>query len=283
MGRERMQRIQYDGDCWDGPAVHPALWGLLLQKDLLIEFSTGAPPYQVILGVPHHAAPRVDRIAEHWANPATGERGRPADETTGLMGLAALAALRQAGIAARLVIAAHPTDHDPNKTAGCPYWESLFAGRLPDLLLELHGAGKDRNYDLELSAGRNRLADPLRFGERLAARLPAAWTLAVQKHPGTRAAYLLHADHGAGNPEDGRLENPALATLSLSHAGDLGTPALHLEMKAFLRQPDAAYPHAPRPTPDAWRLAGALAGAVQENLRRPGDRQQPAAPRPGRR
>ena len=130
--------------------------------------------------------------------------------------------------------------------------------------MELHGAGKTRRHDLELSAGRNQRTDPLWFGKRLAAHLPVSWTLAVQKRSGTREAFLLNQDHSTGGAITGRLENPALSTPSLSFAGDLGMLALHLEMKAFLRQPDPSFPQSPRPAPDAWQLARALAAVIQE-------------------
>jgi len=121
MNRTQMRKSHYSGEWWTGPAVYPDLWELLLQKDLLIEITTGSQPYRVVLGAPHHAAPQVDQIAENWTNPRTGRRGRPADETTGLTGPTTLTALQEIGIAARLLIAAHPTDHDPNKSRGCPY------------------------------------------------------------------------------------------------------------------------------------------------------------------
>src|SRR5512133_2643608 len=91
----RMKLIQYQGEIWQGPVVHPDLWNLLQQSDLLIELTSGQAPYPVILGVPHHAGPGVDRIAEDWINPKTGEPGRTADETTGLTGLAVFSALKK--------------------------------------------------------------------------------------------------------------------------------------------------------------------------------------------
>ena len=257
-----MRTIAYRGEIWSGPAVAPGLWDLLLQKDLLLELAAGEPPYRVILGVPHHAAPGVDCIAENWIQPGGEKPGRPADEIAGLSGLAVLQALSEQGIPTRLVIAAHATDHDPNKTPGSPYWQSIFAHSSgpasPILLFELHGAGMRRHYDLELSAGRNRVSAPLAFGEVLAASIPGAWRLAVQSRPGTSAGYLFHPDRRAI-----RLENPALGTQSLSHAGELGMPALHLEMKTFLRQPDADFSASPRPAPAAWILARAIAAVIK--------------------
>src|SRR5512142_1223601 len=150
-----MRSVQYTGQVWVDQSVHPDLWNLLQQKDLLIELCAGQAPYQVVLGVPHHAGPGVEQIALDWLNPKTGKPGRVADEATGLVGLAVFTALREKGISCRLVIAAHPTDHDPNKTPGCPYWQSIFAPGPEDpltevqtLLLELHGAGRHRRHDL---------------------------------------------------------------------------------------------------------------------------------------
>ncbi len=248
---------------WSGAAVAPELWELLQEKDLLIELAAGEGPCQVILGVPHHAALGVGRIAENWSAPGSSRRGRAADETTGLTGLAVLQALSEEGIAARLVIAAHATDHDPNKTPGSAYWQSVFAestlARRPaPLLFELHGAGKGRKYDLELSAGRNQKSEGLAFGTELAAVVPDSWQIAVQTRAGSSAGQLFHPDH-----QTIRLENPALRTRSLSHAGELGIPALHLEMKAFLRQPDENFPDAPRPAREAWILAQAIAATIK--------------------
>lgn len=255
-----MRTIQYDGEIWQGPSVHPRLWDLLQQKDLLVELAGGAAPYQVVLGVPHHAGLGVERIAEDWINPRTGEKGRPADETTGLVGLAVFSALREKDIPARLVIAAHPTDHDPNKTPGCPYWQRIFDldGGPPGILIELHGAGLHRRNALELSAGHNTAAEPLLFGSVLAYYLSGEWIFAIQEKPGSNTARLYRNGQHTG----GRLQNPALETLSLVYAGEIGIPALHLEMKAIFRQPDPAYPHAPRPGELGWRLACALADTL---------------------
>jgi hypothetical protein len=261
-----MRTIAYRGNIWAGAAVDQQLWQLLLERDLLIELTSGEPPHRVILGAPHHAAPGVDRIAELWTAPKASQPGRPADETTGLTGLALLQALSEVGISARLVIAAHALDHDPNKSPSSAYWNSVFnqetlalaaAGAAPLLLFELHGAGKQRSNDLELSAGRNQITDPLLFGRALAAVLPEQWRMAVQSRPGSKIGQLFHPNHHTAE-----LENPALSTGSLSHAATLGMLALHLEMKSFLRHPDKQYA-APRPTPEAWTLARGMAAVLR--------------------
>lgn len=251
--------LQYSGPIWEGQAVEPALWDLLLQKDLLLDLASGEPPFQVVLGVPHHANHGVDHIAEDWVNPRSGQNGRAADETTGLAGLAVFSALREKGIACRLVIAAHPTDHDPNKAPGSPYWTQVFSDPLPRLLFELHGAANHRRHALELSAGRNRVADPLIFGKTLAYFLAEDGILAAQNRPGESEAHLFKSRQET----NGKLQNPALETLSLYEAGERGVPALHLEMKAMFRAPDPDYPLAPRPNAAAWQLARALANTIE--------------------
>jgi predicted acetyltransferase len=256
-----MRAIQYTGEVWKGPSIHPELWKLLEQKDLLVELYGGPAPYQVVLGVPHHASKGIDRIAEQWINPKTGKTGRAADETTGLFGLALLKALQEKGISARLVIAAHASDHDPNKTPGSPYWERVFdrSSGPPELLLELHGASLHRRHALELSAGRNEVSNPQLFGRVLAYFLDGEWMFAVQREPGAREATL----YNNGQHSGGSLQNPALETLSLIYAGQTGIPALHLEMKVPFRQPDSDFPEAPRPTAAAWKLARALANTLE--------------------
>lgn len=269
-----MQVLQYTDAIWQGSSLHPRLWDLLHQKDLLIEIAGGTPPYAVVLGVPHHAGAGIDRIAEDWVHPKTGQNGRAADETTGLAGLAAFSALREKGISTRLVIAAHATDHDPNKTPGSPYWERVFdrSDGPPGLLLELHGAGKHRRHALELSAGRNAAANPLIFGKVLAYYLNGDWIFAIQEKPGANTGVLYHNGQHTG----GRLQNPALETLSLIYAGEIGIPALHLEMKAIFRQPDPDHPREARPGALAWKLARALADTL-EFTSRPDDIHIPAA------
>lgn len=272
MKAERTLLAPYQGEIWDGPAVHPDLWRLLQQKDILIEISSGAGPYQVALGAPHHAGSGVGRIAEDWINPQTGRAGRVADEATGLVGLAVFQALQDLGISCKLVVAAHPTDHDPNKVPGSPYWRSLFSGPSDDrpsfeLLIELHGAANHRLHALELSAGQNAHAHPLIFGKVLAYYWQSDHLLAVQEQPGSSQAWIFKRGQTA---MPGRLENPALETTSLAYAGQISRPALHLEMKADLRQPDPAYPTAPRPTLATWTLARALANTINL-LSRPDD------------
>lgn len=248
-----METIHYSGAIWKGDAVHPDLWKLLQQRNCLIELVTGQPPYRVTLGVPHHAGQSEDRIMQAWINPRDGQPGRPADKHAGLIGLAVFRALHDLGSSCKLVIAAHPIDHDPNKTPGSPYWNNVFSEPLPQFLLELHGAAKHRRHDLELSAGRNRLADPQTAGKRLAFSLAdELWILAVQEQADTAQAQLYRKRQHTR----GKLQNPALETLSLVRAGELGIPAYHLEMKSHFRKPSRS---TAQPNEEAVRLARALA------------------------
>lgn len=240
----------------------PALWELLCQRDLVIEIASGEEAVQVLLGVPHQAASGVERIAEDWLNPRTGHYGRPADDMAGLLALAVFSAMRERGLSCRLVIAAHATDHDPNKTPASPYWDCMFSSPVPAQILELHGAAHRRRHDLELSAGRNAIADPLTLGRKVAAGLAragyGACQLAVQLRPGEQHGLLLTG--GVETPC--RLQNPALQTSLLHMAGQAGIAALHLEAKRIFRQPAPAFLDAPRPTLPSWQLAHALANAV---------------------
>jgi predicted acetyltransferase len=254
-----MRQIRYTGEIWQNAAVHPDLWQLLREQNLLIEIACGGPPYQVILGVPHHAAPGTPKIAQDWENPKTGQRGRPADESAGLAALAVYTALCEQGLACKLVIAAQPADHDPNKTPGSAYWESIFTQPLPGLLFELHGTANHRKHALELSAGRNAITDPLLYGKVLAYFFNEDPILAVQTQNGSSDGQRYKNRLRSG----GRLQTPALETPSLSYAGDLGVQALHLECKPIFRLPDPQHPSAPRPAPLTWRLAQALASTLK--------------------
>jgi hypothetical protein len=205
----------------------PGLARLLEQRDSLIEIAHGAPPAEVVIGVPHHAGPGVEWIAER-----SPEGRRVVDENAVLYALVCQSALREREVSSRLVVAAHATDHDPNKIAGSPYCERLFAERGARLVLECHGAGPDAPHELELTAGRNRRARPLQFAQLLIRALGAGHQLAVQARHGSGAAVVLEPD---GRASDGRLRYPALRTRSLVEAESRGLPALHLEADARFR------------------------------------------------
>jgi hypothetical protein len=259
-----IRTIRDMGQVWSGQAVQPELWDLLCQKDLLFEITSGPPPYRAVIGVPHHAAPGVSNIAENWRGPGKTKNGRTADETAGLTGLAVFRACFDVGMSLKLVIAAHPTGCDPNKDKDSPYWNSVLkTGEtgLPEtsLLLELHGAAAGREHDLELSAGRNRAAQPLAFGSALARLLPPEWSLAVQVKPGSSICHLFPQPDVPGSRQPCKLRHPALETTILEQAGNLDIPALHLEMKPMFRQVDPAEDGSPRPPQAAWQLSRALA------------------------
>lgn len=252
----RMALRQYTGPIFQGDAVHSDLWQILQSRDLLVEITYGLPPYQVVLGVPHHARTGVAQIADTWTNPRTKKKGRVADENIGLPALAVFKALCARETPSKLVIAAHATDHDPNKESNSLYFKRVFGDEISGLLLELHGAREGRKHLLELTAGKNEHAQPLKFGRHLAQTLQINGSLAAQIEP--------HSSEGkmfAGVKESHtRLDNPALETASLSHAG---IPALHLELQPPFRQPDPAFPDDVRPSPQAWLLAHALAETIQ--------------------
>ena len=187
-----------------------------------------------------------------------GKKGRVSDENVGISALVLWEVFRQEGISARFVIAAHATDHDPNKTPGCSYWECIFVDPLPDLLIELHGAKNDDNFaqngnkhDMELSSGKDQAAEPLIFG-RLMANERDGYNIGVQEKPGINKALKIN-----GKLEEvSLLDNPALYTLSLAHAGKLGLPAFHLELKPMFRKYPEILAH-------TWRMARMLSAAVK--------------------
>ncbi|MGH0030348.1 MAG: hypothetical protein ACQGVC_11190 [Myxococcota bacterium] len=244
-----------EGDDGDGDGrLAGGLSDLLDARDTLVEIDRGDPP-RVVLGVPHHAAPGVDRIAERRP-----EGGRVADENAALYALVALGRLASLGVPARLLVAAHATDHDPNKSARSPYCRRVLDCRA-ELLIECHGAGARAPHDLELSAGRNALADPLRFSRGLLDALGPGFHLAAQSLPGQRAAVLMDArgrETGAAV-----LRFPALRTRSLAAAGEVGMAALHLEAKPRFRSRVDGRAGLP---PPGRRLGEALARAAAAYL-----------------
>jgi hypothetical protein len=218
---------RYEGEVWNEERPAAGLARLLARRDALVELRSGTEAADIVIGVPHHAAIGVSRIAERRPR-----GGRVADENAVLYALAAFDTLRGLGVSCRLLVAAHATDHDPNKRADSPYCRRALAEPAPRLLIECHGAGRRAPHDLEISAGRNGRAEPLRFGRLLARELGPGYALAVQVEPGTRTAMILGTS-GAGAP--GTLRFPALRTRSLSEAAARGVAALHLEAKPRFR------------------------------------------------
>ena len=222
-----MELIRHEGPLFDGPRTAPALAQLLRRRDTLIELPSDGPP-RALLTVPHHAAPGVERIAERRP-----QGGRVADENAVLYALVALEALRARGIPAALLVAAHATDHDPNKSETSPYCRHVLASAPRTILVECHGASLRAPHDLEVSAGRNRWSDPLAFTRSLVASMGPGYHAAAQLRPGERGALVLGGRHPEGHPSV--LRFPALRTRSLSAAGEAGIAAFHVEAKPRFR------------------------------------------------
>jgi hypothetical protein len=250
-----LEEQHYTGPVWRAGAIARELEVALAHPDRLTLLAHGAAP-DVVIGVPHHAPVGVDRIALERL-----EGSRIADENAVLYALVCFSALEQHGVGARLVIASQARDHDPNKDDASPYCRAALA-KPARLLIECHGAGARAPHDLELSAGRNRCADPLRLGRDLAAALGAGFHVAVQTRPGSAQALLLDAE---GRESPTVLRFPALRTRSLQQAGARGIAALHLEAKLRFR---SAGPRTGAPTPSGERLGQALARAVEAHAAR---------------
>jgi hypothetical protein len=250
---------RYRGPSFVGEQVHPELDALLAARDTLVEIGDGSSDgdddgdgAEVLLGVPHHAAVGVDRIAERRP-----QGGRVADENAVVYALAALESLTEARVRCRLLVAAHATDHDPNKHEESPYCERILASPDLRLLIECHGSSHRAPHDLELSAGRNRRTEPLRFGRLLARALGPGFRLATQTTPGEREARVL--DAGGVDAGGSVLRFPALRTRSLAAAAGRGIHALHLEAKPRFRSRGDGTAAL---TPPGRRLARALAAAI---------------------
>jgi hypothetical protein len=234
MTYDEVQRVEFglDGHGPDGVVGAVFDSGLLAAVDRLIVLEQGAPPFLVTLGVPHQAPPGVERICDTRLGPDGRPNPREADENAALYALAAFSALARRGLPARLVIMAHPTTHDPNKVLDSPYCREIFS-TATRLLFECHGARRERLLDLELSAGRNPLSDPMIFGRALGEALGWRYALGLQAAPGQRQAQVFVP---GGRSREGALELPALCTASLVAAGERGIPALHLEARPRFRR-----------------------------------------------
>jgi hypothetical protein len=223
-----MKHIPYLGEVWASRfrEYDPSLLELLTSKDCLAVLSRGKPPYKVVLGVPHQAGIGEESICE------SGER-RNSDENAASYALVTFSVLKEHDIPCKLVIAAHSTTSDPNKDLTSPYCQEIFSESC-ELLIECHGAESRRKLDLELSAGQNKLANTIGFGELLAQALEKRYTLGVQKQPRSETALIFHKD---GTTSDGQLERPATKTISLTEVGEKGIAALHIEAKPQFRKP----------------------------------------------
>ncbi len=223
--------------------------------------ANGAPPYDIVLGVPHHSAVGQGQLCERRLDREGCPHPRVSDEATAPYALVAFEALRREGLPVRLVVMAHATTHDPKKHAHSPYTRALFEEPVR-LLFECHGSGPRRALPLELSAGSNPLAAPLRCGRALAEALERRYALGVQREPGTREALIFHPN-GAETP--GRLQLSARRTLSLMEAGRQGVQALHLEAKPRFRAPRGSDLDL---TPEGRFLGEAIARALVDYLGR---------------
>ncbi|HEY5657047.1 MAG TPA: hypothetical protein VIY27_04590 [Myxococcota bacterium] len=250
-----MELYKYEGTTLRGTRPVPELARLLGRSDSLIEIAYGAQPAAVVIGVPHHAGPGVEWIAEH-----SSEGRRVADENAALYALVCLSALRERAVPSRLLIAAHATDHDPNKLPDSPYCERLLAGRGLRLVFECHAAGPDAPHSLELTAGRNRRAQPLRFARHLIRALGTGHRLAVQARHGSSAAIVFEPD---GREQRGKLRYPALRTRSLVEAEGRGLSALHLEADPRFRTREDGGQALPT---DGAHLGRALADSIAAYL-----------------
>jgi len=251
-----VKRYPYRGAPWRARTLAPGLARLLTRRDALVELRHGEPPAVVVIGVPHHAAPGVEWIAERRP-----EGRRVADENAALYALVCFSRLAACGVPCRLLVAAHATDHDPNKLPESPYCRRALGEAGVRLLFECHAAGPRAPHELEISAGRNRHAQPLRFANLLVGALGAGHHVAAQKRPGRSAAVVLAPP---GSARESRLRYPALRTRSLSEAGRRGVAALHLEAAPRFRTLPDGTPH----LPGAGRHLGrALADAIHAYLR----------------
>lgn len=250
----------YFEDIWQLKEVQPSLLEALTSKDCLIEIVIGQPPYAVVIGVPHQAAIGVSRIADDWVN-EHGTKGRESDEGAAFHALVAFTALRDHGIPSKLVIAAHDTQHDPNKDASSPYWKAIFSDEM-QLLFESHGARDGRNVDLEISSGQNNLGRPLEFGRILARALEFRYSLVAQGEVGSNKGILITQD----GETEAKIENPANKTNSLIEAGKRKIPALHLEARPPFRIP---LDRTNTVTPDGLILGRAIAKSFIEYLANP--------------
>jgi hypothetical protein len=256
MSDANVERVEYDDAIWLPREPFPALADFLSARDCLIVMRSGMPPFQVVLGVPHHAAVGEEHICEKCEG---SERNRPSDENAALYALVAFTELKDRGVPCKLVIMAHATDHDPNKKIESPYFNEILNDE-SRLLFECHGSGPNRPLSLEVSAGSNTLSQTVRFGDALASALGYRFTFGVQKRAGGRNARIYNTD---GTTRDGKLKLAALRTTSLKEAEARKTHALHLEAKPAFRKSPGQETHV---SPEGVLLGRALARAIIQYL-----------------
>lgn len=233
---------------------------LLNTKDHLIVLRHGAPPFLTILGVPHHAAAGAEQICERRLDAEGNPCPREADENTALYALAAFNDLARRGAACKLVIMAHASTHDPNKVLDSPYCQEIFA-EPSQLLFECHGSKRERSLDLELSAGKNLLSDPILFGKIFSTVTGYRFQLGVQREKEKRLALIFEV---GGQMREGVLELPARRTHSLVEANRRNIPALHIEAKPIFRR---AASQGNGATEEGLLLGEGIAATIIEYLR----------------
>ncbi len=263
MLKTTLQRPAYDklywhtGYLWDDPDRVPyaTLRALLAAKDQLIVLRHGRPPYQVVLGVPHHVPGGTRRICEHRYDAYGNVNDRKGDDNVASFALVAFSRLTVNSIPSKLVIMAHATTHDPNKMLNSPYCREIFQDEMR-LLFECHASSGRRLLDLELSAGSNPLTQTMRFGQMLVSALDQRYVLGVQTVSRSSRALIFQP---GGMPVEGTLQLPATKTTSLSEAGNRGIEALHLEAKPAFRVNKAALNAV---SPHGLRLGRAIAETI---------------------
>ena len=244
-----MNAVQYKGRIWasKNKEFDPSLLQLLTSKNHLIVLRHGKPPYRVTLGGPHQAKVGEEHICDKT-------KKRPSDENAASYALVAYTSLIEKGVSCKLVIAAHSTEEDPNKNSASLYCKEIFREK-NELLLECHGAKKDRAHDLELSAGANTLANTITFGHVLVEALGRRYKIAIQKEPEKNQAVIITRDRSY----EGTINLAANDTTSLMEANKLKIPAFHLEAKPAFRIPKD---RSNTVTPDGLVLGRALAQAI---------------------
>ena len=112
----------------------------------------------------------------------------------------------------------------------------------------------NRQHDLELSAGPNKLTKTIEYGKILSDMLKNICDLGVQKTAGKNSAVIFKKD--GTKDENGQLKLAGNETKSLQQAEKEGIPALHIETKPRFRIPQDKTNTV---TPDGLILGRALA------------------------
>ena len=259
--------VTYQGELWQAfeHLPHPDLLSCLQAKNQLVILQHGLPPYQVVLGAPHHVPSGVWRICQERLDKHGQVNDRCGDDNVASYALVAFSRLQALDIPSKLVIMSRSTTHDPNKVLHSPYCQEIFREE-SELLFECHASGGQRHFELELSSGSNTITQTVRFGRTLSSNLAHQFLLGVQAVPAQKDALIFKSD---GQTMTGQLQLPAIRTTSLQEAGRRGVPALHLEAKPKFRivrgVPDTV-------SPTGQVLGQAVAQAIaqlQGQVRRP--------------